>query len=112
MLLAGEPVEGLELGRGQGQLAVLVLSVEGEQPRAERAQARPLAAEPVDEGARPPRRRRPAPERDLGRALGQALGDLGQLGVLEQALGHLEHSLDVSLVGPGPHDLRPRLSPG
>ena len=34
----GEPVEDLELGRRQGEPAVLVLAVEGEQPRAERPQ--------------------------------------------------------------------------
>ena len=42
LLGAGEAVEDLELGRGEHQLAVLVLAVEGEQPRAERPQvARP-----------------------------------------------------------------------
>ena len=35
---AGEPVEDLELGRRQREPAVLVLAVEGEQPRAERPQ--------------------------------------------------------------------------
>ena len=110
MLIAGEAVERLELGAGEGQLAVLVLAVEGEQPGAERLQV----------GA--PRRERPAtnalvrplaetrrPSDELRAPLGEPLRDLRQLRVVEQALGKLEDPLDVGLVRAGPDDLRPRL---
>ncbi len=110
VLGAGEAVEGLELGRGEGQPAVLVLAVEGEQPRAERAQLGGRRRAALQEGARAPRRRDAAADDELGRALGQARGHLRQLGVFQQALRQLEDSLDVSLLGPRPDDLGARLA--
>ena len=105
---AGEPVEDLELGRGQGEPAVLVLAVEGEQPRAERAQVGGRGRAARDEGARPPRAADPPAEHDLVGVLGQPRGDLGQLGIVERAGRELEDALDPGLVRAGPHDLRPR----
>ena len=46
LTIAHKPIEGLELRPGQGQLAVLVLSVEGEQVRAERLQVEAEADRP------------------------------------------------------------------
>ena len=99
VLGAGEAVEDLELGGGERQLAVLVLAVEGEQPRAERPQVGRRRGAPADEGAGAARGADPAAEDDLVGALGQPLGDLGQLGVVEQAVGKLEHALDPGLLG-------------
>ena len=50
------------------------------------------------------------PSDDLVGALGQPLGDLRQLGVVEQALGNGEDALDLGLLGAGPDDLRARLA--
>ena len=52
----------------------------------------------------------PAAEDDLLGAVGKALGELGQLGVVEQPVREREDSLDPGLLGPGPDDLRPRLA--
>ena len=72
VLSAREAVEDLELRRGERQLAVLVLSVEGEQPGAERPQvARPTRSACTKALVRP-RGRDPAAEHDLVGALGQA----------------------------------------
>ena len=108
VLGAGEAVEDLGLRRGEGQLAMLVLAVEGEQARAERLQVGGRGGAPGDERARPARGADPAAEHHLLGTLGQALGELGQLGVGEQAVGQLEDSLDPGLLGAGADDLRPR----
>ena len=83
------------------QLAVLVLAVEGEQARAERLQFRRRG------GAARRGRRSSCPRAETRRpttssvaALRQPLGDLGELGVVEQALGQLEDPLDVGLARP------------
>ena len=110
VLLPGEAVEGLELGAGEGQLAVLVLAVEGEQAAADRLQLRRRGHPALDEGAGAPGGRDPAPENELLGVLRQPRGDLGQLGVVEHPLGQLEHPLDVGLLGARPDDLRPRLA--
>ena len=52
MLRAGEAVEDLRLGGGEGELAVLVLAVEGEQPGAERPQVGRGRRAAGDEGGR------------------------------------------------------------
>ncbi len=109
VLLAGEPVQRLQLRRGEGQLAVLVLAVEGEQPRAERPQLRRGGRAALQEGRGPARGRDAPSQHDLARVLGQALGDLRQLGIVEQPGRELEHALDVGLRGARPHDLGPRL---
>ena len=110
VLGAGEAVEHVHLRRGDRQLAVLVLAVEGEQPAAEQLQ--------VGGRWRPARRRRRGPpagrdppaEHDLLGALGQPLGELGHLGLVEQPVGKVEDPLDPGLLRPRPHDLRPRLA--
>ena len=110
MLGAGEPVEDLQLGRGDRQLAVLVLAEEGEQPPAEQLQVGGGRGAAGDEGAGPPAGRDPAAEHDLLGALRQPLGQLGQLRLLEQPRGQVEDALDPGLLGPGPDDLRFRLA--
>ncbi len=85
LIRAGEPVEDLELGRGQRQLAVLVLAVEGEQARAERPQVGGRGRASADERAGPPGGADSPPEHDLVRVVRQPLGDLGQLRIVEQS---------------------------
>ena len=110
VLRAGEAVEDLELRRGERQLAVLVLAVEGEQ-RASRAARRSAA-----DAERPRRRRGCDPRRRRGgRGRSPRLGrkplrQLGELRVVQQALGELEDALDVGLLGSGPHDPASRLA--
>ena len=101
-----EPVEDLELGRGERQPAVLVLAVEGQQARAEGLQVGGRRRPAPDEGARPARAPDPAPEDDLVGALGQPLADLRQRRRLEQPRREREHPLDPRLVGAGADDLR------
>ena len=111
MIGPGEAVEHLHLGRGDRQLAVLVLAVEGKQPPAEQLQVGRRGGAPGDESAGPPARRDPPAENDLLGILGQPLGDLGHLRLAEQSLWQVEDALDPSLLGARPHDLRPGLAP-
>ena len=100
VLGAGEAVEHVHLGRGDRQPAVLVLAVEGEQPAAEQLQVGGRGGAPADKGRGPPRGGRdPAPEDDLLGARRQALGQLGQLRLLEQPGGQVEDALDPGLLG-------------
>ena len=110
VLLAGEPVEDLELRRAEGQPPVLVLAVEGEQAAAEGAEVGGRGRPPGDEGARAARDADPTAEDDLVSALREPVADLLQLGVVEQAVGNAEHALDPGLVGARPDDLRARLT--
>ena len=105
---AGEAVEDLELGRGEHQLAVLVLAVEGEQPRAERPQLRGRGRAPADEGAGPPRGADPPAEHDLVGVVGKPLGDRRQLGVVEGSGREREDALDPGLLGARADDLGTR----
>ena len=98
---AGEAVEDVHLGRGDRQLAVLVLAVEGEQPAAEQLQVGGGRRAAGDEGRGPPRGRDPAAEDDLLGALRQALGEIGQLGVLEQPCGQVEGPSTQASSAPG-----------
>ncbi len=110
VLRAGEAVEHLGLRRGDRQLAVLVLSVEGEQPTAEQLQIGGRSGAAGEEGAGPPARRDPPPEDDLLGAGRQPLGDLRHLRLAEQAGGKVEDPLNPGLLGAGPDDLGSRLA--
>jgi hypothetical protein len=107
---ARKAVEDLELRGAEGQLAVLVLAVEGEQPRPERAQVGRGRRAAADEGARSPRHPDAAAEHDLVGPLGEALGDVGELGIVEQALRNREHALNVGFLRARPDDLWARLA--
>src|SRR4051794_8433782 len=109
VLLAGEAVERLELRAREGQLAVLVLPVEGEQARAQGLELRRGGGAAGQEGAGPATCGDTAADRYLRGALRQALGDLGQLRVVEQAIRKLEDSLHICLARPWPDDVRPGL---
>ncbi len=106
----GEAVQHLHLGRGDRQLAVLVLAEEGDQAPAQRLQVGRRGAAPGDEGAGSPARRDPPSQHHLVGVLGEALGELGQLRVVEQAGGQVEDALDPGLGGTRPHDPRFRLA--
>ena len=107
---SGEPVEDVHLRRGDRQLAVLVLAVEGEQPAAEQLQVGGRGGATGDEGRGPARGGDPPAQHDLLGALGQPLGEVGHLGLVEQSGGQVEGALDPGLTGSGPDDLRPRLA--
>jgi hypothetical protein len=111
VILAGEAVERLELRPGKGQLEVLMLPVEGEQPGAEGLELRRGCRAAREEGARPAARGDAPADRDLGRVLGQPLRELGQLRIVEQPLGQLEDPLDVCLARAGADDLERAFPP-
>ncbi len=91
-----ERVEDLQLGAGEGQLAVLVLAVEGDQARAELAQLRDGGGAAVEIGARAPVGADAAGEDDLLGAVGEPLGELGG-----QRVGQVEDALDIGLGSAG-----------
>ena len=86
MRLAGEPVEHLGLGGGEGQLAVLVLAVEAEQPRSEHLKVGGGGSPARDEGAGPARGPDAAAENDLALPLRETLGKVGELRCAKQAV--------------------------
>jgi hypothetical protein len=96
-------VEDLQLGAGQRELAVLVLSVEGEQRAADVAQLSDRGRAPAEVGARAPIGADTTREHDLLGVGTQALAEL-----LAHTLGQIEDPLDVSLASSRPHDPRPR----
>ena len=96
MIGATERVEDLELGAREGQLAVLVLTVEGEQARAEIAQLRDGGGAAVEVGTRASVGAETASEDDLLGAVGEPLGELGA-----QRVGQIEDTLDIGLRGAG-----------
>ena len=104
----GEAVEDLELGRGKGELAVLVLAVERQQPRPQELQVGGRGRAPGDEGAGAPGGPDAPPKGDLGCAVRQPLRDLRQLGIVQQPVRDLEGALHPRLLGARPDDLRPR----
>jgi hypothetical protein len=73
---ADEAVEHVELRRGEGEAAMLVLPEEGEQPAAEQLQIRRGRRTPLHERARAPGRAYAATEHDLGGPVGESLGEL------------------------------------
>ena len=103
----GESVQHVHLRRGNGQLAVLVLPVEGEQPAAQQLQVRCRGGAPGDKRTGPPTSRDPPSQHNLIGPLRQPLGNLGQLRLLQEPCGQVEDPLDPSLLRPRPHDLRP-----
>ena len=111
VLLAREAIQHVELRRGERQTAVLVLPVEGEQPRAEGAQVGDVRGPPLDVRARAPAGAHTPREHDLGCVIGHPRGQVRQLGVVEQAVGQVEDALHVGLGRAGTHDLRSRASP-
>ncbi len=106
----GEAVEHLHLGRGDRQLAVLVLAVEGEQATAEQLQLGGARGAAGEEGGGAAGGGDAAAEDDLLGLLGQARGDLRQLRLLQQPGRQVEDALHPGLPGPRPDDLRPRLA--
>ena len=108
---AGKAIEDVELGRGEHQLSMLVLAVEGEQARADRPQVAGGGGAALDEGAGPTRCRDPAPEHDLLGLLREPFAKLGELRLAQQAGRQGEHPLDVGLLGTRANDLRARLAP-
>ena len=97
---AAQVVEDLQLGAREGQLAVLVLTVEGDEPGAEVAQLGDGHGASVQIRARAPAIRIDAPRQDdLLSVAGKALAEL-----LAQRVGELEHALDVCLAGARAHD--------
>ena len=108
MRTAREPVEDLALRGGQGQLAVLVLSVEREQPGSEDAEIGGGGGPAGDECRRTTRAGRDATGQDHLAARRQALGELSELGIVAEPVGQLEGSLDPRLLGTGPDDRAPR----
>ena len=107
----GEAVEDLHLGGGDRQLAVLVLSIEGEQTRGEQLEVGGRRGPPGDERSRPAGGRHPAPEHDLLASLRQPRGDLAELLVVEDRLRQVEYAFHPRLLGARADDLRPRPTP-
>src|SRR5207244_2138231 len=101
---AAERVEDLELGRADGQPAVLVLPVEREEPPAQLAQVRRRGRAPLDEGAGSALGAHPPAENDLLRALVEPLAQVGQRLAVERAWRELEDALHVRLARAGAHD--------
>jgi hypothetical protein len=84
VLVAGEAVQDLQLRRGEREAAMLVLSVEGDEPRAQCLQVRRRRGASGNEGAGAAACSHPAPEDDLVRPLRQPLRQLAELGVIEE----------------------------
>ncbi len=76
MLGAAEGVEDLQLGARESQLAVLVLAVEGDEPRAVLAQLGDGRRAAIEIGARAPVCAHAAGENDLLGVGGQPLSEL------------------------------------
>ena len=89
---------------------MLVLAVERDQPRTELAQVGCGGRPPLHEGPRAPIGPDAAAEDDLVGVVGQALPQLGQIRIVEQARRRLEDTLDVGLGRTRPHDSRARLA--
>jgi hypothetical protein len=87
---------------------MLVLAVEGQQARAERPQVARRGRAAGDEGAGAARGAHPAAEDNLAGVVAQPLGELGELGVVEQSVRELEDALHPRLPGARADDLRPR----
>ena len=106
-----EAVEQLELGRREGESPMLVLAEEGHEPPAQRRQIGRRGRTAADQRARAAALPHPAGQRELLAILADQVGEVGQLGLLEQPRGKLEDSLDVGLAGARAHDSGPRLAP-
>ncbi len=99
LLGAAQLVEHPELRGGERQLAMLVLAVEGQQRAAEIAQLADGRRAPVQIRARASVGAHPSRQHDLLGVHRQSLGEL-----LGQRGGQLEDTLDICLLGTGPHD--------
>ena len=99
-----EAVEQVELSRGQRELAVLVLAEERDQAPTERLEVRGRRRAALYEGASPTLAVHAPGEHELGWYLAvellDALAQLAQLWLVEQAVGQLEHPFDVGLAPP------------
>ena len=109
VLGAGEAVEDLQLGRGDRQLAVLVLAVEGEQPRRRAASGRPpRPARPADEGAGAPRAPTRRPSTTSSAPSGSRSASSASSGSSSSPSGRSKTPSTQASSAPGPDDLRPR----
>ena len=99
LLGPAEAVEDLQLGGGEGQLAMLVLAVEGEQALPQAPQVGDGGGAAVDVRAGAPVGAHAPREHDL---LGVGGEQLAALAV--QLRGQREAALDIGLGGPGAHD--------
>ena len=105
-----EAVEQLELRRGQGEAPMLVLAEEGHEAAAERGQIGSRGRTPADERARAPVLPHPPGQRQLVAVVSDQVGQVGQLGLLQQPGRQLEHALDVGLGGARADDSGPGLA--
>ena len=105
---AAEAVQEVELRRRQRQASVLVLPEERDQPSPDRLEVRRGGGSALNERPRAALGAHPPGEHDLGRFLFDALAQLGQLRLVQQAGGQLEGSFHVGLACARPHDPRPR----
>ncbi len=110
LVAPAEAVEQVELRRGERQPAVLVLPEEGDQPAADRLKVAGGRRAALDERARAALGADPPREHDLVERPVDALAQVGQLGLVEQALGQGEDALDVGLARARPHDPGARLA--
>jgi diguanylate cyclase (GGDEF)-like protein len=100
---SAEVVEDVQLCRGEGQLAMLMLAVERHEGPAEVAELTDGGRTPVQIGARPTVGADPAGEHHLGGIGRQAIGDL-----CRNLCGQVKHTLNVRLGGSGTHYSGPR----
>ena len=105
LVAAAEAVEDVELGRGERELAVLVLAVERQQRAADVAQIGRRGAPAAQVRPRAPLGGHPPREHHLvGVGRQTVFQDRAQIG------RQREHALDVRLLRPRPDDPRPRLA--
>ena len=113
MSAAAEPVEEVELGRGEREAAMLVLPEEGEEPAADHLEVGRRGRATLDERPRSPAGPHPAREDDLREGVAfvaDPLAQLRQLRLVKQPVRQLEHSLHVRVAGSRAHDSGARLS--
>ena len=106
-----EGVEQVELGRGEGEPAVLVLAEEGHQPAAQGGEVPGGGRAAADEGASAPVGPHSPGQDQLLDVIADELGQMTQLGLVQQRGRQLEHALDVGVACPRANDPRARLAP-
>ena len=99
-----EGVEQVELRGGNGELAVLVLPEEREQPAAQLLQVGRARRAALDERPRAALGADSAAEDDLVRAVGQPIAEVGELVALQQLGTAREEALHVRLGRARPND--------